>query len=198
MAKFTVELGVIIKSGFPLDLQSYPIFDESYREGLNNKIIRHYWFREIGFETAALFRDRLAMTMAEIMPYYNQLYKSQLIAVDPMITHRLIRELGRTENNTGSSNVSADGKTVYSDTPQGLLSIGDIEDELYASNASIANSNTDSSASENRSANESETYFGNTSGKSESELLIQYRKTFLNIDLEVINELEPLFMGIWA
>ena len=198
MAKFTVELGVIIKSGFPLDLQSYPIFDESYREGLNNKIIRHYWFREIGFETAALFRDRLAMTMAEIMPYYNQLYKSQLIAVDPMVTHRLIRELGRTENNTGSSNVSADGKTVYSDTPQGLLSIGDIEDELYASNASIANSNTDSSASENRSANESETFFGNTSGKSESELLIQYRKTFLNIDMEVIKELEPLFMGIWA
>ena len=198
MAKFTVELGVIIKIGFPLGLQSYPIFDESYREGLNNKIIRHYWFREIGFETAALFRDRLAMTMAEIMPYYNQLYKSQLISVEPMITHRLIRELGRTENNTGSSNVSADGKTVYSDTPQGLLSIGDVEDELYASNASIANSNTDSSASENRSANESETYFGNTSGKSESELLIQYRKTFLNIDLEVINELEPLFMGIWA
>lgn len=198
MAKFTVELGVIIKSGFPLDLQSYPIFDESYREGLNNKIIRHYWFREIGFETAALFRDRLAMTMAEIMPYYNQLYKSQLMAVDPMVTHRLIRELGRTENNTGSSNVSADGKTVYSDTPQGLLSIGDVEDELYASNASIANSNTDSSASENRSANESETYFGNTSGKSESELLLEYRKTFLNIDMEVIKELEPLFMGIWA
>ena len=84
MAKFTVELGVIIKSGFPLDLQSYPIFDESYREGLNNKIIRHYWFREIGFETAALFRDRLAMTMAEIMPYYNQLYKSELIEFNPM------------------------------------------------------------------------------------------------------------------
>ena len=198
MAKFTVELGVIIKSGFPLDLQSYPIFDESYREGLNNKIIRHYWFREIGFETAALFRDRLAMTMAEIMPYYNQLYKSQLISVDPMITHSLIRELGRAENNTGNSNVSADGKTVYSDTPQGLLSIGDIKNELYASNASIANSNTNSSASENRNANERETYFGNTSGKSESELLIQYRKTFLNIDMEVINELEPLFMGIWA
>ena len=198
MAKFTVELGVIIKSGFPLDLQSYPIFDEGYRKGLNNKIIRHYWFREIGFETAALFRDRLAMTMAEIMPYYNQLYKSQLMTVDPMVTHRLIRELGRTENNTGSSNVSADGKTVYSDTPQGLLSIGDVEDELYASNASIANSNTDSSASENRSANESETYFGNTSGKSESELLLEYRKTFLNIDMEVIKELEPLFMGIWA
>ena len=198
MAKFTVELGVIIKSGFPLDLQSYPIFDESYREGLNNKIIRHYWFREIGFETAALFRDRLTMTMAEIMPYYNQLYKSQLISVEPMITHRLIRELGRTENNTGSSNVSADGKTVYSDTPQGLLSIGDIGDKLYASNASIANSTTDSNASENRSANESETYFGNTSGKSESELLLEYRKTFLNIDMEVIKELEPLFMGIWA
>lgn len=198
LAKFTVELGVILKSGFQLDLNSYPIFDESYRDELNNKIIRHYWFREIGFETAALFRDRLAVKMSEIMPYYNQLYKSTLINIEPLETHRLVRELTRTENNSGSSTVNADGKTVYSDTPQGLLNINSIEDEIYASNASLGNSVTDSQAQEDRNTGESEVKYGNTSNKSQSELLEEYRRTFLNIDMQIINELEGLFMGIWA
>lgn len=198
MAKFTVELGVILKSGFQLDLNSYPIFDESYRDGLNNKIIRHFWFREIGFETAALFRDRLAVKMNEIMPYYNQLYKSTLFNIEPFETHRLVRELTRTENNSGSSTVNADGKTVYSDTPQGLLNINSIEDEIYASNASLGNSVTDSQAQEDRNTGESEVKYGNTSNKSQSELLEEYRATFLNIDMQIINDLEDLFMGIWA
>lgn len=198
MAKFTVELGVILKSGFQLDLNSYPIFDESYRDGLNNKIIRHFWFREIGFETAALFRDSLAVKMNEIMPYYNQLYKSTLIKIEPLETHRLVRELTRTESNSGSSTVNADGKTVYSDTPQGLLNINSIEDEIYASNASLGNSVTDSQAQEDRNTGESEIKYGNTSNKSQSELLEEYRRTFLNIDMQIINDLEDLFMGIWA
>ena len=30
-----------------------------------------------------------------------------------------------------------------------------------------------------------------------SEMLTKYRDTFLNIDLMVIRELEPLFIGLW-
>lgn len=42
-----------------LGLADYPIFDEAYRNTLNNKIIRHYWMYEIGSETAGLFRWNL-------------------------------------------------------------------------------------------------------------------------------------------
>lgn len=38
---------------------------------------------------------------------------------------------------------------------------------------------------------------GNNGAKSFSELLIEFRKTFLNIDMMVINELNDLFMGVW-
>lgn len=38
---------------------------------------------------------------------------------------------------------------------------------------------------------------GKRGGTSFSELLEQFRKTFLNIDMQIINELKPLFMNLW-
>ena len=83
MSKYTTELRYLIESGFDIGLKDYPIFDENYREPLNRKIINHYYFREIGMETAELFKRYLNNTMREIMPYYNQLYKSELLEFNP-------------------------------------------------------------------------------------------------------------------
>lgn len=57
----------------------YPIFDEAYRGVLEKKILRHYYTREIGQETFGLFQLFLSDKMNEIMPYYNQLYESELL-----------------------------------------------------------------------------------------------------------------------
>lgn len=62
----------------------FPIFDEEYRAVLETKIIKHYYMYEIGFETVSLFKYFLDTRLNEIMPYYNQLYKSELIKFDPM------------------------------------------------------------------------------------------------------------------
>ena len=83
MSKYTTELRYLIENNFDLGLDDYPIFDESYRQLLNDKIINHYYFREIGMETAELFKRYLNQTMREIMPYYNQLYKSELLEFNP-------------------------------------------------------------------------------------------------------------------
>ena len=70
-----------------LGLSDYPIFDENYRQTLNDKIIRHYYFREIGFETSAQFAFFMRRTMHEHMPYFNKLYLSDAVIIDP-ITNR--------------------------------------------------------------------------------------------------------------
>ena len=57
MSKYTTELRRLIESGYDLGLKTYPIFEESYRTILNGKILSHYKFREIGFETAGLFKS---------------------------------------------------------------------------------------------------------------------------------------------
>lgn len=62
----------------------YPLFDPNYKKELESKIISHFYTREIGVETVGLFKHRLKNKMREIMPYYNQLYKSELIKFDPL------------------------------------------------------------------------------------------------------------------
>lgn len=62
----------------------YPIFDESYRAGLEEKIIRHFYTREICCETVGRWRLFLEAKMNEIMPYYNQRYKSEAIKFNPL------------------------------------------------------------------------------------------------------------------
>ena len=62
----------------------FPIFDEAYRSVLETKILKHYYTREIGFETVGLWKLKLDTKLNEIMPYYNQLYKSQLLEFNPL------------------------------------------------------------------------------------------------------------------
>lgn len=86
MSEYTVTLKWLLKQGYRLALDKYPIFDESYRSVLNQKIINHFWFREIGQETPDRFNFMLMRKLDEVMPYYNKMYESQLMEFDPLAT----------------------------------------------------------------------------------------------------------------
>ena len=109
MSRYTIELRYLIEDNYDLGLKDYPIFDESYREQLNNKIIQHYYFREIGFETEALFKNRLNQKMNEIMPYYNQMYESSKLKIDPLSTIDLEEVFSRKSKTTGEGTSSTSG-----------------------------------------------------------------------------------------
>ena len=66
------------------DTGDWEIYDEEYRPILCKKILKHFYTREIGAETAGLWKLWLNQRMAEIMPYYNQLYKSTLFEFNPL------------------------------------------------------------------------------------------------------------------
>lgn len=63
--------------------QGWEIFDEEYRPVLCQKILKHYYTREIGLETVGLWKLKLETKLNEIMPYYNELYRTKLMAFDP-------------------------------------------------------------------------------------------------------------------
>lgn len=67
----------LIESNVKIFNFDYPIFDEKYREVLEDNILNHYYFREIGCETAGKFLFKLRAKMNLIMPYYNKMYKAQ-------------------------------------------------------------------------------------------------------------------------
>lgn len=72
------DMSAIIQSSIPSMFFYFPIWDDGYRNVLCTKILTHYYFNEIGFDTSALFMLRLNNKLNEIMPYYVQLYKTQV------------------------------------------------------------------------------------------------------------------------
>lgn len=87
-AKYTVVLHSLmsdqrVKEQLDLALSQYPLYkpEKAYdlvptREELNTRLLNHYKYREIGFETVGMFLDELKITMGEIMPRYNELLKT--------------------------------------------------------------------------------------------------------------------------
>ena len=62
----------------------YPIFNEHYRSEFESKFIRYFYNKEIGFETESLFKFELETWLQINMPYYNQLFESELLEYDPL------------------------------------------------------------------------------------------------------------------
>lgn len=94
---------VIRKSRSKIFDFDYPLFDPDYRVTLETKILMHYYTREIGFETVALWKHFLKMRMNEIMPYYNKLYESELLMPEnPFNDTDYTREGERHDTGTGS------------------------------------------------------------------------------------------------
>lgn len=149
----------------------FPIFDESYRSVLERKILKHFYTREICEETVGLWKLRLDTRLNEIMPYYNKLYKSELLNFNPLYTDNLTRtrttklnSKRETDNNgkvdttnnsnsqgSGSDTTNNNGNDLYSDTPQG--SLNGVESGTYLTNArKTSDTRTSSSNTSNNSS----------------------------------------------
>lgn len=181
-----------------LGLNEYPIFDEAYRKQLNDKIIDHFFFREIGFETAAQFQWYVRRTMNEIMPYYNEMYITQAMIDDPLTDYDGGYKERWTEDSETANEAEAHSRDVYQDTPMSLLSnVGSpsVEGLDYATNVTYDDSNNESSGTRNDKGDKVHEELGRR--HSQSYLMKEYREVYKNIDMEVIEELETLFMGLW-
>ena len=202
MSKYTTTIKTLIDNNFDFQMTSYPIFDENYRETLNQKILYHYYENEIGFETASLFRFYLNNKLNEIMPYYNQLYNNQIKLLDKLDKNVDLTETFKRDsktNTTSKSNSKNNGKNVFLDTPQGNLYKGDIDSTDYATSVTWNKNDIDdtSDATGTGLENYIKTITGNNGSKYNIEVLKDIKDNIMNIDLMIINELNDLFMGIF-
>ena len=116
-SKGYADVDTIISEAIPKVFNfSFPLFDEEYRSVICTKILRHYYTREIGFETVGIWKLKLQTLLNEIMPYYNQLYNSELIKFNPLYdtdlntTHVGDKNSEQTseENKSGFSNTNSE------------------------------------------------------------------------------------------
>lgn len=214
MAHYTITIQTLINNNFDFQLDKYPIFDENYRETLNNKILNHYFDAEIGFETAPLFRHYLLAKLNEIMPLYNIMYEKQKDLLENIFGNVNLTETfqGENSNNSNVSNNSQSNSTgnsnmknLFQDTPQGELDTTAIKNQKWATNLTLNENNTNGNITDNSTSvgnsNGTNNYIkkivGNNGGKYNIELLKEIQNSIINIDIMVINELQDLFMGIY-
>ena len=156
-------------------LNEYPIFDEEYRKILNEKIINHYRFREIGFYSPDKFNYKLYVKLNEILPFYNVMYKKLLKEnfdifndYDPTETYDGTNdEIAETKSNDETSSTGSNSSTdeykkgkretknLESDTPQGNTSIASILSGGYLSKFNQAEESSSQDTTTNTGSAES-------------------------------------------
>ena len=180
------------------------------KDRLAKLIVDHYFMREIGLETPALFQHQAKVLMQELMEEKLPLIYSAAIKYDPLVnvdyqeSFEAERENQGTASSTGTSNGSTSGLTVSSDTPQGQISKDAILAGNYASSTGASEASDYSSTTGNSTSNENgtESYIKRIKGNSgvsatAQALVMQYRKAIVAINREIIDECNALFMGLY-
>jgi hypothetical protein len=204
MSKYTIELRNVImfygeetvKNWFmDYDLDDYLTTEQQEvitsaglwtKEKLADKIINHFYMREIGLETPELFRVKLKSTLAEIMEEYLPVIYSTAIQYDPLVN------VDYTESYSGSDTNTGDSLTVSSDTPQGQISKQAILAGTYASSTGA------SEASNTNTQSYTKRVKGNSGVSATAQrMVMQYRENIRTTTADIIKKLEPLFMGIY-
>ena len=165
---------------------NYPVLDEATKKRIEVAILKHYYYREIAFETIGEFKIKLNDRLNLIMGRYNSLYGKQDLTLSPYINSYL-KEVG---NNSSTSDVNNENWQTTSDTPRGILT--DLKEGRYSS---LATYTTNTDGTEN--TGEYERQVDSLSGMTYAEAFRNYYDNIISLDEELVNEFSDLFMVIW-
>lgn len=165
------------------------------KDRLASKIVDHYFMREIGFETPALFKHYAKVNMQEIMERKLPEIYSNFLEYDPLsnvdFTETYTREISGTNESTGtnqssinnneisktsnngssSSNASNSSNSlgINNNTPQQRITKQNLDSGIYASsteqNNNQSNSNEETNVTNQTLQNNSSNSSGNSTSK---------------------------------
>ena len=214
MARYTTELRDIDNCICYLFPKGFPFYTDSEELRVNfiQKFFDEYMFREIGFETEERFKRSLLGKLNKIMPYYTQLYHTELESknINFLLNKDLVETFERevsgsseinsnaTTNTTGTS--SANNNEMLYDTPN--TRIDDMtkyptqgsQGENNATSSSNATSTNNQTGENTQTEKTSLISKGNIGITSSAQLLKEWREVIINIDEMILNDLEDLFI----
>lgn len=176
------------------------------KDRLARKIVDHYYMRESGLETPAMFKHYAKVRMQELMEEYLPLIYSASIQYDPLVnvdfTETFQRGLDRNTDTTATGDDNSSSLVVNSDTPQGQINKNTILNGNYASETSASENSATTNTSANEKENVDENYIKKVKGNSgvsatAQKMVEQYRANIRAIDREIIEKLHTLFMGLY-
>ena len=114
MANYTMTINECLNNPLtPMFNFDYPFYvdDEEAKTKFEEKFMLYYWNCEIGFETFARFQKALQARLTIKMPYYQQLYETELASKDINFLlnkdlHEIFTREIDTENETSGTNTT--------------------------------------------------------------------------------------------
>ena len=210
MSSYTLELRHIHQT-FKVFNFDYDFYTDSdiIKSKFEQKFIDEYFFHEIGQETVARFQHRLRTRLNKIMPYYKQLYDTELAAKD--INFLLNKDLTETFERVVTGESSSINDLTVSDQGETNNKESNIENgnaSLELENGSLTNvsktslsNNTNSNNTSRDNTNQKEITTlksqGNIGITSSAELLEKWRSVIINIDQMIIDACDDLFMQVY-
>ena len=211
----TIKMIDIVRSNYNLFDFSYNLYDNSLKPYFEEKFKQHFFLYEIGFETMALFKQQLQMSLNEIYPYYKQLYETEVRTqnIDFMLNKDLketfIREIEgigintNTSTQTNNSNSSSNDLGTIHDTPQNR--VDDLDKYMSSATktksdniSNVQSTGESESKGESKSTEKTELISqGNIGITSSADLLIKWREVLINIDTLIFNDLKSLFLLVY-
>ena len=207
MSKYTLELRYQYKDKkFKLFDFPYNLYDNDLKPWFEEKFFQHFMFYEIGFDSVAMFKQRLMSKLNDIFPYYKQLYDTEIACknIDFMLNKDLkesyVRELTSNSNSSQESNATSNGLSTAGQLTPSLISNSQKIDK-FMDTAQKDESSSNATATGESTGNSKEEYTltsqGNIGITSSAELLDKWRQVLLNIDLMIFEECNDLFMQIF-
>lgn len=194
------------------------------KDTFEKKVLDHYWFRQIGQETVGRFLHYFRARIREIMPYYVQLYEFDAKfrnIDDPLESYNLMETFQQQTSGQGSvsgtsaselhnvstTNVFADKTSKFSDTPQGTIENLD----THLTNATVEESSDSNDTTQEGSSSGTTSQESSDSGTTSHTLtrkgnigvqplggeVMNIRSAFINIDMQIIDELKDLFLQVY-
>lgn len=122
----------------------YPIFDNSYKSVIETKILKHYYTREIGLETVGLWKLKLNTKLNEIMPYYNEMYKSALLEFNPLydVDYKVEHEGEDTGDKSGTTNFDGNRETNASENEDKITNYNETLVNVGGYNTDVSHGDT--------------------------------------------------------
>ena len=218
MSDFTMPLGEAIdtmggQAAFErAALSDYDIFDEEYRPILNDRIVQHFWFREIGYETIDQFNWGVRNEMRESAPIFNAVYRAlDDFKLHPGWTTNLksvstghVKGTGENTSESQTDGTNKTGSTSYAsnyEMPNTRLTAG----EDYMSNAAKNQAESVGETSAKTTGKDSSNNSTDSSSESAttgwqglpSDIIMGIVTAMTSGDKEVFRILDKHFMGVW-
>lgn len=194
MEKITVTLGEIIENNVNIFDFEYPFYNEEYRKTFEQHFIDHFYFDEIGQETVARFKHRLRIKFNLIMPYWNKIFLAdaleQRILDNYDVTETYTRDV---INNTNATNENVN-KNLASDTP---TTKEDFEQVDFFTSIVKDIANNTSRVNGDSKENWTRKMQGNIGVQTDADAIIKYWQSLKQIEIEIFNQCDDLFMGVY-